>query len=203
MKITTLARLSLSSHLSKGAKAGFTVAEAVISSTLLAMLVGGIVTANLFGMRMFQMADSQLRSTDSARKTLGTMAQEIQQSTGLWIGNVTNGTFVALVNGEAQTGSALLIQPSTNATNVIIYFLNSTDQTFSRMASWTPTITLLADSVTNVGIFSAQDCFGNVLTNGDSDRVIHAMLDIAQPQPWLPAGQLSKLETSVTRRMSN
>jgi hypothetical protein len=61
----------------------------------------------------------------------------------------------------------------------------------------------LAESVTNSAIFSAQDCFGNVLTNSQSDRVIHATLDLVKLQPWLPSGQFSKLETSVTRRLTD
>ncbi|HZR18366.1 MAG TPA: hypothetical protein VFE51_13820 [Verrucomicrobiae bacterium] len=154
-------------------------------------------------MRLFQMASSKLKATDGARKALGTMADEIRQCNSLWIGNVTNGNFVGLLDGQPQVGSALLVQPFTNATNVVIYFLNNSDQSLRRMASAASTTTLLASSVTNTGIFSAQDCLGNVLTNSQSDRVIHATLDLVTAQPWLPAGQFSKLETSVTRRLTD
>jgi hypothetical protein len=184
-------------------RAGFTLPEALISSTLFVLLLGGVVGSNLFGMRLFQMASSKLKATDGARKALGGLADEIRQCNSLWIGNVTNGNFVGLLDGELQIGSALLVQPSTNANNVVIYFRNNSDQSLRRMASAGASTTLLAASVTNTGIFSAQDCLGNVLTNSQSDRVIHATLDLVTAQRWLPAGQFSKVETSVTRRLTD
>jgi Tfp pilus assembly protein PilW len=184
-------------------QAGFTLPEAIISATLLVLLLGGVVSANLFGLRMFQIAQTKLKADDGARKALGVMADEIRKSNSTWVGNVTNGTFVALVDGEPQSGSALMIQPTTNATNFVIYFLNPGDQTFRRLASASASTTLLAQTVTNATIFSAQDCFGNVLTNSQNNRVIHACLDFVQPQPWLPAPDYSQLETSVTRRITD
>ena len=185
------------------AKAGFTLAEALTSATLFILLLGGLVSANLFGMRMFQIAQNKLRAESGVRKALGLLGDEIRKCNSVYVGNVTNGTFVALLDGEQQTGSALLIQQSTNATNFVVYYVNAADQTLRRLASSTATTTLVAEPVTNNLAFSAQDCLGNILTNSQSDRVIHATLDLVQPQPWLPAGEFSKLETSVTRRINN
>jgi hypothetical protein len=185
------------------AKAGFTLAEALTSATLFILLLGGLVSANLFGMRMFQIAQNKLRAESGVRKALGLLGDEIRKCNSVYVGNVTNGTFVALLDGEQQTGSALLIQQSTNATNFVVYYVNAADQTLRRLASSTATTTLVAEPVTNNVAFSAQDCLGNILTNSQSDRVIHATLDLVQPQPWLPAGEFSKLETSVTRRINN
>jgi hypothetical protein len=199
----TLVCLPLELSCSARAKAGFTLAEALTSATLFVLLLGGLVSANLFGMRMFEIAESKLRAESSVRKALGLLGDEIRKCNSVWVGNVTNGTFVALLDGEPQSGSALLIQQSTNATNFVVYYVNAADQSLRRMASSTATTTLLAEPVTNNVVFSAQDCLGNILTNSQSDRVIHAALDLVQPQPWLPAGEYSKLETSVTRRINN
>ena len=178
----------------------FTLPEALISTTLFLLLVGGIVGANLFGMRMFQITETKLKASDDARKALGVMADEIRRCNNAWVGAVTNGTFVSLLDGQAQVGSALLIQPTINATNFVIYFRNASDESFRRSATAFATTTILAQTVTNATIFSAQDCMGNVLTNGQNNRVLHATLDFFQPQPWLPAPEYTKLETSVTRR---
>jgi Tfp pilus assembly protein PilW len=179
---------------------GFTLAEALISATLFLLLLGGIIGANLFGMRMFQLTQTKLKAGDGGRKALGLLTDNIQRCNSTWVGDVTNGTFVALLDGEPQKGSALLIQPSTNPTNFAIYFLNASDQSFRRLISTSGTTTILAENVTNRAIFRAQDCLGNVLTNTQGNRVIHVTLEFFQPQPWLPAGDYSKLETSVTRR---
>jgi hypothetical protein len=179
----------------------FTLPEALIATTLLLLLLGGIVTANLFGMRMFQMTQTRLQAADGARRTVGLLAEDIRKSRGAWIGNVTNGTFVGLLDGEVQTGGALLLHPTTNATNFICYFLNPADQSFRRAASGLSAPGVLAQTVTNAAVFRAQDSFGNVLTNSQNNQVIHFTLDFYQPQPWLPVPAHSQLETTVARRL--
>jgi hypothetical protein len=178
----------------------FTLPETLIATTLFLLLLGGIVGTNLFGMRMFQLTGTKLKAGDDARKALGVMSDEIRKCNNVWVGDVTNGTFVALINGQAQVGSALLIQPTTNATNFIVYFLNPSDQSFRRSVTAAATTTILAQTVTNTAIFSAQDYLGNVLTNSQNNRVLHATIDFFQAQPWLPAPEYNQLETSVTRR---
>jgi hypothetical protein len=180
--------------------AGFTLPEALISTTLFLLLLAGIVGANLFGLRMFQLTETKLKCGDGARKALGLLTDEIQRCSNTWVGNVTNGTFVALLDGEAQTGSALLIQPSTNTTNFVIYYLNAGDQSFRRSLSANASTTTVAETVTNTAIFQAQDYLGNVLTNGQDNRVIHVRLEFFQAQAWLPVGDYAKVETAVTRR---
>ncbi len=193
-----------SARLTSAAKdcAAFTLPEALISATLFLLLLGGIVAANLFGMRMFQLTETKLKAGDGARKSLGILVDEIRKCRNTWLGDVTNGTFVGLLDAQPQVGSALLIQPTANATNLVLYFLNPSDQSFRRSVMLTGKTTILAPAVTNIAIFRAQDCFGNVLTNSQNNRVIHLTLEFFQPQPWLPVGDYSKLETSVTRRRS-
>ena len=180
--------------------AAFTLPEVLISTTLFVLLLGGVVGANLFGMRMYQLNETKLKAGDGVRKTLGLMTDEIRKCKNVWLGNATNGNFVSLLDAEPQTGSALLIQPTTNATNFVLYFLNPSDQSFRRSVTATGTTTILAQTVTNTTIFRAQDCFGNILTNSQNNRVIHVTLEFFQAQPWLPVGDYSKLETCVTRR---
>jgi len=107
---------------------------------------------------------------------------------------------VELLDGVPQIGSALLVQPTTNAANFVVYFVNPADQSFRRTAT-TPTNTaIVARSVTNAAVFRAQDFQGNVLTNSQNNRVIHLTLEFYQRQPFLPVPDYYKLETSVTRR---
>jgi hypothetical protein len=182
---------------------GFSLPEMLIAGTLFTLLLGGIVTANLFGMRMFQITGNQLQTEDGARKALGFMADDIRQCKNLWLGNVTNGTFVAVLDGETQAGNAALLQPSSNPTNLVVYFLDSSDQSFRRMFTSGSASTVLANAVTNTIIFGARDFSGNLLTNSQNNRVIHARLDFFQDQRWLPQPNHFQLETAVARRVSN
>lgn len=179
---------------------GFTLPEVLIASTVLLLLVSGIVFANLFGLSMFRITETKLNATDEARQTIGKMANEIRTCKSTWIGNVTNGVFVALLDGETQQGGGLLIYPNTNAANYIVYFVNPSDKTFRRTTSTPGNATVLAGSITNTVVFRAQNHLGSVLTNNQNNRVIHLDLEFYQPKRQLQIADYYKLETSVTRR---
>ena len=182
-------------------EAAFTLPEMLIAITLFVLLVGGIVGANLFGLRLYQVTENKLNSTDKARKALGKMADEIHTCKTTWVGNVSNGVFAARLDGEVQTGAGLLIYPTTNTASFIMYFRNPSDQSFRRTTSAPGTTTVLAQSITNSVIFCAEDHLGNVLTNNQNNRVIHLTLEFFQKQRQGVAADYYKLETSVTRRV--
>jgi Tfp pilus assembly protein PilW len=199
MKLLT--KFSTCGHGSKpGRCSGFCLAEALIAATIFLMVVSGIVASNLFGMRIFQLTQNKLKSGDAARKAFGLMTDEIRKCSGSWVGQVTNGAFVGQLDGQAQIGSALLVQPGANTTNLVVYFVDSMDLSFRRASLVTGATSIVAQNVTNQPIFSAQDCLGNVLTNSQNNRVVHATLEFFESQPWLPTPQHCRLETSVTRR---
>jgi prepilin-type N-terminal cleavage/methylation domain-containing protein len=191
---------SLSSGAFRAANEGFTLPELLIASTVFTMVVSGVLFANLFGLNMFRITETKLIATDAARKTTGKITDEVQTCKSTWIGNVKNGVFEALLDGETQQGSGLLIYPTTNKANFVIYFVNPSDQTFRRTTSTPDSAIVLAESVTNKVVFRAQDYLGNVLTNNQNNRVIHLNLEFYQPQRYMQVADYYKLETSVTRR---
>ena len=164
-------------------------------------MVAGIISANLFGLRMFQMTETKLNVTRWSRETVERLMDEVHNCNGAQIGNITNGTFEALMFGEIQQGTGLLIYPTTDTNNYLIYFVNTTDQTFRRTS---PTNTvILADSITNTMPFSAQDFSGNVLTNVMNNQVIHLTLDFYQPERFMQRADYYKLETAMKARASH
>ena len=184
--------------------AGFTLPEILIAMSVLLLLVTGLMSANIFGLTMFQLSANKLTANDASRAAMGKMSDEIKTCTTALVGNVliTNGvcTFAAQSDGEPQLGGGLLIYPTTNASNFIIYFVNPADQSFRRTTSAPAVTTVLAQSVTNAVAFSAQDCFGNLLTNSQNNRVFHADLEFYEPAGTGQTANHYKLETSVTRR---
>jgi type II secretory pathway pseudopilin PulG len=182
---------------------GFTLSEILIATTLFILLVGGIISANLFGMRMAQLNETKLQASDRMRKAFGRLNDEVRNSQTVAVGSVSNGVFAGLLDGQSQIGNGLYIQPSSSSSNYVLYFLYTNDQTFRRTSSATGKTTILASSVTNTSIFFVQDCIGNVLTNNYNSRVIHLLLETLQRQPWLPNGEYCRLETAVTRRLLN
>jgi hypothetical protein len=167
-------------------------------------VVAGIVAANIFGLRMFQVNQTRLKATEWARTTLGKISDEVHYCDTLYIGNMTtNGAFAGLLDGEAQQGGSLLIYPTTNTTHFIVYYINPADQTFRRATEQSGSAVILADSITNRIVFSAQNFAGYVLTNSTGTRLVHLKLEFVQPQRFMRQPDYYKLETSITRRSLN
>jgi prepilin-type N-terminal cleavage/methylation domain-containing protein len=183
-----------------GPRTAFTLPELLVTITLFSMVMGAVVVAHLFGLRMSRFTEAKLNASSSARQALGKMTDEIRNCTSAWVGYITNGDFVELLDGVPQTGSALLLQPTTNAANFVVYFVNPSDQSFRRTTSVPGTTTIVARAVTNAAVFRAQDFRGKLLTNSQDNRVFHMTLEFYQRQPLLPVPDYYKLETSVTRR---
>jgi len=180
---------------------GFTLPEILIAMTVFLLMVGGIIAANLLGLRMFEITETKLNVSTWSRETVEKITTEVHSCNTVWVGNVTtNGIFEALLDGETQQGTGLLIYPTTNTANYIIYFVNPSDRTFRRTTDQTNSAVVLADSVTNTIAFSAQNLSGNVLTNNENNRVIHVTLEFYQPGRFMAGANYYKLETAVTRR---
>lgn len=178
----------------------FTLPEMLIAMAVFGFVVTGVLTANLFGLRVFQITQNKLTASDAARKTLGRMTDDIRNCKTAYIGNVSsNGVFTAVSDGATQSGSGLIIYPTTNTNNFIVYFLNPSDKSFRRTTSASNTL-VLAQSITNTVVFRAQDFRGNVLTNSQNNRVIYLDLECYQPKRFGVVADYYKLETAVTRR---
>jgi prepilin-type N-terminal cleavage/methylation domain-containing protein len=186
---------------------GFTLPEILIALTVFMLMLAGIISSNLFGLKMFYANQTKLNATGWSRNTFGRITEEIQSCNSLSILNVdTNGNFTGLLPTEKQQGNGLQIFPTanTNKASYTIYFANLSDKTFRRtvaMSGVSTNTVIVADAVTNAVVFYAQDLSGNVLTNNQgNDRVIHLTLDFYQPGSYKQDPYSYQLETSVTRR---
>lgn len=190
-------------HQDKGRprQAGFTLVEILVSMALFSVLLGGLVVGNVYGAKMCELAKAKLSRSHEARVSLGKLAEEIRAAKITWVGSVsTDGLFEAVTDGKPQAGSALLIYPTTNKADYIVYFVNDQDKTFRRVTSVSRTPTVLATLVTNSVIFRAQDYLGTVLTNQQNNRVIKVNLEFFQARGLTANAEYYKLETAVTRR---
>ena len=183
---------------------GFTLPELLIALTVFLFVIIGIVFANLFGLSMFKMNETKLNVTRWSRETIEHFTDEIHTCSSVQVGYMTNSSslsgFAGFMNGETQQGNALLIYPTTNTANYIVYFVNPADQTFRRTDQTDSTV-ILADSVTNAAPFSTQDLSGKVLTNIVNNQVVHLTLEFYQPQLFMQAANYYKLETAVAQRV--
>jgi len=179
---------------------GFTLPEMLIALTIFLLLIGGVMAAHLFGLRMFQMTNNKLIVTQWSRQTIESLTDQIHGCYNVQVVNVaTNGSLMTLLDGETRQGNGLLIYPTADTNNWVVYFVKLADQTFRRTDQAGNTVRL-ADSITNTLAFSAQDFSGNVLTNNDNS-VIHLTLEFYDPETYLVSADSYKLETSVKQRV--
>lgn len=178
----------------------FTIPELMVALTIFSFVTVGVIFAHLYGLTMFRITETSLTATTAARQVAGKLTDEIRRCNNALIGNVKNGVFVALLNGEKQEGSGLAIYPTSNASNYVIYFVNPADQTLRRTTDKASSTVILARSITNAIVFRAENHLGQVQTNKLNNRVIHFNLEFYQPRRFKQVADYFKLESSVTRR---
>ena len=183
--------------------AGFTLPEALIAMSVFILLVLGVVTANIFGLKLNQIGQTKMIATDSAREVISKMTDELRNCNNAIVGNVSNGLFVAHVDGEAQTGNGLMIYATTNTNSYVLYFLNYTNQSFIRFTTDSQVNTVVAQNVTNSVIFRSQDYLGNVLTNNQNNHVVTCSLRFYSATPQNPVADSYQLQTAVAPRALN
>ena len=179
---------------------GFTLVEMLVAMTILIIVVTAILGTNLLGLRMMTLNSTKLAATEWSRDTFGKITAEVRSCNSLYVGSLTNGAFAGLLPGEPQVGTSLLIYPTTNTTTYVLYYLDQSDNTFRRLSSPTNTPVTLAESITNLDIFTAEDYLGNTLSNNSASAVVHVLLQIYQPAHHLSDPDYYQLETSVMPR---
>lgn len=183
-----------------------TLPEVLIASAIMVMVMAGIVSSHLLGMRLFEITKAKLGASDDARTTISFMISEIRAAKNIRIGSLTGTTnFTEVALETPQTGNAIEIYPSTNRSIVVRYFIDSTDTKLKRVGSnGKPTV--IASSITNRMVFSSEDYTGAVLRSNINNRVISLTLQFYQlqyPTVSIGPGQLYdfyQLRTKITPR---
>ena len=157
--------------------AAFTMVEMMISSGIyLVVFVGVIVAIQVFALRVYTLAATKLTATQSSRKALNQIRDDIRQGKGLLVGAANNqGSFTPTYGTNQASGNALIVYSTTNfgGPPYSLYFLqtNTVSGISSNVLVYLSVTTTgtnqvsLATYITNMDVFAAQDCYGNVITN--------------------------------------
>jgi type II secretory pathway pseudopilin PulG len=185
---------------------GFTLTEIMVVASLFSLVVIGLISSHLFGIRMFNITGTKLSASRAARATLNHVRDEIRSGKILTVGNGGSGGFTNIAPNLPHEGNALQIC-ATSDTNVWVrYYLDTANQTLMRRVSGTNPVETIASYITNRLVFQAEDFRGAVLTNDQNSRVIRMTLEIFQ---WeFPSAQVGlggyydyyRLQTKITRR---
>lgn len=185
---------------------GFTLTEMMVAMAVTVMVVGGVVAAQLYGLRMFEIVKPKLSAADEARSAMALLAQEVRSAFLIRIGQGNAQSFTEVAPNATQIGTAIQIYPTTNMNSWIRYYWDTNDRKVKRTLDGAESVAVIANSVSNNLVFASEDFAGNALTNNQNNRVISMTLQFYQIQyPAIAIGPGSlfdfyQFKSKVTRR---
>jgi type II secretory pathway pseudopilin PulG len=171
---------------------GFTLVEMMLTvGIFLFIFTGVMVGMQVFGLRVYTLAATKLMATESARKTLDKMRDQIREAKTVYVGNCSaplSSSFSLIGLSNSQAGNALIIYPTTNQNYFSIYYLDTSTSTnyltqFIVTNNATYYTNKLAGYITNNIVFDAEDYLGTVATNYqslDNRQVIKVTMQFSQ-----------------------
>ena len=185
----------------------FTLAEIQVSMAIIMLVIGGVISSHIFGLKLNEATRAKLSASDAARNTLGKLTGDIRSAKTIQIGSGTFGTFSPISWGSVQQGSALRIYPTTNTNSFLVYYLDSSDSKLKRASTTVTTPVIIAEYLTNSIVFSSESYNGTLLTDNQNNRVIGVNLvfyQIRYPITTIGNGgyfDYYQVSTKITRRM--
>jgi prepilin-type N-terminal cleavage/methylation domain-containing protein len=184
----------------------FTLTELMIAMSIFLMVVGGVVAANFFGIRMLGLTQPVLGATGGNRDAVSDIVADISSAKILRIGTGSFASFTALTNTEVRQGNAIQLYPSNNTNSFVRYYRDGSLGKLMRMTNGASTAQAIATGVTNAIVFAGEDALGNVLNREQNNMVIRVTLQYSQLEgSGLPLGpdkyfKAYEWQTRVTRR---
>lgn len=184
----------------------FTLAEIQVSMAVILLVIGGVISSHVFGLKLNEATRAKLSASDAARNALGKLVSDIRSAKSIQVGSGTFAAFTPIADGQSQQGSALRIYPTTNLTSYIVYFRDSSDSTLKRADTGATTPRKIAEYLTNSIVFTSESYSNVVLTDNQNNRVIGVNLQFYQIQyPVTTIGQggyfdYYQVRTKITRR---
>lgn len=186
--------------------AAFTLTEVMIVCAILAVVMAGVIATHMAGMRMVEITKAKLGANDEARQGISLMIDEIRTAKLVKIGTGNLSTFTEVPLNTPQRGTAVQIYPSVQTNQFIRYFWDESSRRLLRTTNGASSMSIVANSITNDIVFTAEDFKGMILTNNQNNRVIGLTLQFYQIQyPIVQIGpgqfyDFYQLRTKITRR---
>jgi prepilin-type N-terminal cleavage/methylation domain-containing protein len=192
---------------------GFTLVEMLVASTIfLIIIVAAMISVQIYGLRVYNLATTKVRATTSGREAINTIRDLVRSSQTVYDGYYTNNAFTTNASGINQVGNAIQIFPTTNtaAGNSVVFFQDPVNINLSMVSNGV--VTVVVSLVTNYYCFQAEDYQGNILTNAlQNNPVIDTTLMFSQLAfPIGYSGGVAynaydyyRLRTRITMRVKN
>jgi Tfp pilus assembly protein PilW len=184
----------------------YTLTEIMVTMAIVVMVLAAVISCHLLGLRLFELTKAKLGASDDARRAIGLMISEIRSAKFVRVGSGDLADFKEVGVNTPHVGNAVQVYASTNTNFWVRYFLDSSDQKLKRATNGASEAAVIASSVSNQVVFSAEDFTGKPLLNNSQDYVIGLNMQFYQLQ--YPAVEIGpgkfydyyQLQTRVTPR---
>jgi prepilin-type N-terminal cleavage/methylation domain-containing protein len=181
----------------------FTLPEMMIAMATFGMVIGGFLSAHLFGLKYDQRVCSKLGASDQSRMTFGLLTSDIRASKIWRIGRGNSSGFTNLPNATLQQGNALQLFLTTNTNSWIRYYFETNGPTTADPNGRLWRITSdgdadiiaqsLSNATTNSMTFYAEDYRGTIVSDYNYKYVIVTLMEFCQfqyPKTYVGPGYL-------------
>lgn len=172
----------------------FTVPEYMITVACVVVVVGAVLSAYIYGLKMVQFTRPKLEANDEARKTLSVLTDDIRSAHKIRLGTRSAGGFKELPAFSLQKASGIRVHPTTNTNSFVIYYWDQTSQALMRTTNSSPGV-VVANSVTNEDVFTGEDWRGNPYTDHNASLVVGVKLQFYQ----MPFGKAAGPQTNAVQ----
>lgn len=165
-------------------KQALTLVEMMVAMSIFSLVVIGLISAHLFGLRQDKLVQSKLGASDQSRRGFDLLARDVR-SAKIWdVGNGNSSSFSPIPNGTAQQGNALKICLNTDTNIYIVYYFDTTQRELRRRHTGVAGTKLIAQSLTNAMYFRAETYQGVQAQQYDLSHkgVVHVWMEFAQYQ---------------------
>jgi type II secretory pathway pseudopilin PulG len=184
----------------------FTLTEVMMAMGVVMLVMAAIVTTYVYGLKTVEYIRPKLNASDEARKAVSLLVHEIRSAHLVRIGNGNLSTFSEIPPDTLQIGSAVQIHPTTNLNDFVRYYRDPADHRLKRTTDGSTAAQVVANSISNQMVFTAENYAGRVLTNNYNNRIIGVTLQFYQLQyPTVAIGpgnyyDFYQLRSKITRR---
>ena len=156
--------------------------------------MGGLLAVHLMGLREEKLLESKAGASDSARRQINQLRNDIYAAKGWQIGSWNGTAFSSIVNGNNMQGNALMIYPLVmlsnqvvNSANYILYYFDTNqvanfDGHLCYLSSTNATSQILVSNLINPLFFTCEQYDGTMKTVSSYKSVIHATFQYSQFQ---------------------
>jgi hypothetical protein len=184
----------------------FTLAELQVSMGVIMLVIGGVISSHVFGLKLNEVTRAKVSASDAARNAIGRLVGDVRSAKSIQIGDGTYSAFSPVADGSPQRGAAIRIYPTPNTNSFVVYYRDSSDSSLKRAETAAPAPKKVAEFLTNTVLFTSENFTGSVLTDNENNRVIGVGLQFYQIRyPITTVGpgnyfDYYQVRTKITRR---